>query len=129
MGGYAAQRICSLCGDDVSECEHLPGTAYLVPGGPDDLGWCRVCCQEVCQHEPSKTYRVSVVARLREVKINEVSLVSKPAHPEARIQSISVPSSDLQEELGPGFKPGMEVSCDRCLSACEGLIKHDLPHA
>ena len=31
--GGTAKRLCSLCGDDLSECEHIPGTSYLVPGG------------------------------------------------------------------------------------------------
>ena len=44
--GGTAKRLCSLCGDDLSECEHTPGTSYLVPGGVSSLGWCRVCLQE-----------------------------------------------------------------------------------
>jgi hypothetical protein len=36
--GGTAHRICSLCGEDVSECEHQRGVAYLVPGGVTDLG-------------------------------------------------------------------------------------------
>jgi hypothetical protein len=49
--GGTAKRLCSLCGVDLSECEHIPGTSYLVPGGISSLGlgadgdarprWCR----------------------------------------------------------------------------------------
>jgi hypothetical protein len=28
--GGTARRLCSLCGDDLSECEHIPGISYLV---------------------------------------------------------------------------------------------------
>jgi hypothetical protein len=128
IGGHAAVRVCSLCGGDLSECEHLPRTAYLVPGGPEDLGWCRVCLKESCDHEPNTTYRVSLVSIIRELDLHEVSIVSKPAHPEARIHSISLSNADLKAALGPDFVPGVEVSCDRCLTPCEGLTKHDVTH-
>ncbi|MGC2206910.1 MAG: hypothetical protein WA724_03535 [Candidatus Dormiibacterota bacterium] len=123
IGGYAT-RICSLCGNDLSECEHEPGTAYMVPGGPEPLGWCRVCLNDTCEHRASKTYRVSVVATLRDVRTEEISLVHKPAQPEARILALSVTASDLRELLGNEFVPGIEVSCDRCLLQCGGLVKH-----
>lgn len=126
VGGRATVRLCSLCGADVSECEHLPGTAYLVPGGTDDLGWCRVCTKEECrEHVPHETYRTSLISIIKEMDLDEISLVTKPAHPEARIRSISIPSTDLRARFGDDFVPGMDVSCDRCLSACGGLIRHD----
>jgi hypothetical protein len=129
VGGRASRRVCSLCGDDVSECEHLPGTAYLVPGGSVDLGWCRVCCEADCDHAPTQTYRAPLVSIIREMDLQEVSVVTKPAHPEARIHAVTVPLSDLRAALGQGFAPGTNVSCDRCLSPCEGLIRHEnIPH-
>jgi hypothetical protein len=129
MGGYARVRICSLCGLDLSECEHLQGTAYLVPGGPGDLGWCRVCLGATCDHDPSSTYRVSVVAKVNEFKFDEVSLVSKPAQPEARFLAVSISHDELREGLGPAFVPGMEVNCDYCLDPCGGLIRHSFPQS
>lgn len=61
---------------------------------------------------------------IQDVEVDEISLVSKPAMPEARILQKSIPTSDLQAALGDRFAPGMEVSCDKCLSRCEGLTKH-----
>ena len=124
--GATATRICSLCGQDLSECEHLRGTAYLVPGGAQDLGHCRVCLStKKCEHDPTKTYRASVCAKLVNIELHEVSLVNKPAHPEARIQSVSISSKKLKEQFGGDFKIGMPVSCDKCLGQCDGLIKHE----
>ncbi len=128
IGGRAARRICSLCGEDVSECEHLPHTTYLVPGGPADLGWCRVCLKEECDHSPDTRYPASVISRIAEMEVDEVSLVSRPAHPEARIHRMSVDPAELREALGPDFVPGMEVRCHKCLDPCGGLIRHNLPH-
>lgn len=100
VGGRAAKQVCSPCGMDLSECEHLPGTAYLVPGGAGDLGWCRVCCASECDHLPHETYRASLVSIIQGMDLDEVSIVTKPAHPEARIQAVSIPESDLQASLG-----------------------------
>lgn len=128
VGGIAT-RVCALCGQDLSECEHQRGKAYLVPGGTEPLGWCRVCgCECGCDHSPDRTYQAGVVARITRLDLKEVSLVSKPAQPEARLSSVSVSHAELREELGDGFVPGMRVSCGRCLLPCEGLVKHDIPH-
>lgn len=124
--GAIANRVCSLCGEDLSECLHLPGIAYLVPGGIEDLGRCRVCLStEACQHLPTEEYRVSVVGISVSGEILEVSIVNKPAHPEARFQKISLSNAELKEFLGDGFEIGMEVSCDRCLTECDGLTRHE----
>jgi hypothetical protein len=123
--GGAARRICSLCGDDLSECEHQRGTAYMVPGGHVDLGWCRVCLsKEACDHDPNELFRVSVVSIITEMDIEEVSIVNKPAQPEARFTRVSIPLADLKEALGPEFEPGIPVNCDKCLLDCAGLRKH-----
>lgn len=126
--GGTARRVCSLCGQDVSECPHLPGTLYLVPGGPADLGWCRVCLKESCGHDGASQYPVSIVSIIRDMVVEEVSLVSKPAHPGARLQLVDIPTSELADALGADFRPGIEICCDRCLLACEGLTRPDLPH-
>ena len=123
--GGTAKRLCSLCGDDLSECEHIPGTSYLVPGGVSSLGWCRVCLQEACEHTPDQNHRVSVVGIIKEMDLVEVSFVPKPAQPEARIMEMTIPVPELIEALGDTFVPGDEVSCDRCLRECGGLTKHD----
>lgn len=72
---------------------------------------------------------MSLVSIIQQMELDEVSIVTKPAHPEARIQAVSIPVDYLREMLRRDFEPGMEVSCDRCLSDCGGLIRHDqIPH-
>jgi hypothetical protein len=56
--------------------------------------------------------------------LKEVSLVAKPAQPEARIHKRSIDTADLQELLGPEWSPGMPVNCDFCLRPCQGLVQH-----
>lgn len=124
--GGAASSICSLCAGDLSECPQQRGRAYLVPGGTADLGWCRVCmADQKCRHLPTEMYRASVVGIVVEMDLEEVSIVSRPAHPDARIEERSVSHGELQAKLGWQFVPGIEVSCDRCLEPCSGLSRVD----
>lgn len=124
--GGTATRTCSLCGEDLSECEHQRGVAYQVPGGVGELGWCRVCAKTECQeHSPDQFYRAGVIAIIGEMALDEVSIVAKPGHPDARIHRQSVDTADLRATLGEQWRPGMPVSCDFCLSPCRGLIR---PH-
>jgi hypothetical protein len=128
--GYTAQRLCSLCGEDISECPHMPGTAYLVPGGIGPSGYCPVCLSETCtEHDSVHTYRVSPVAMIVNMDLEEVSLVPRPRQPEARLTAISMSTDDLREYLGPGFVVGMPLSCDKCLSGCWGFTTLEPPAA
>lgn len=120
--GFTAKRLCSLCGEDISECPHMFETAYLVPGGVGPSGRCPVCLSDSCtEHDPADTYRVSVVSLVTDADVQEISLVARPKQPEARFLSIPLPTDDLHEFLGPGFVAGMPLSCDKCLSGCWGF--------
>lgn len=122
--GFIARRMCSLCGDDLSECPHMPGTAYLVPGGVGPAGHCPVCLKEECsEHDADKTYRVGVVAQIFEAELEEVSIVRRPAQPEARLTALPMPIEDLRKHLGPDFEPGMRVICNQCLIGCPGFTE------
>ena len=127
--GGAAKRVCSLCGQDLSECEHRRGIAYLVPGGASDLGWCRVCLKkDGCDHRADEEYRVSLISIITEMELQEVSIVGRPAHPDARFTSIPIEVNELRDHLGEVFTPGIPVNCDRCLLPCKGLTRHDSLH-
>jgi hypothetical protein len=89
---------CSICHEDPATCSHVTGRMY------DD---------EHC-------HRIVVKADLL-----EVSLVRRPRQPDARLTSVSVDVTELQERLGPAWTPGLPVSCDRCLESCEGV--HEIP--
>lgn len=119
--GFIAQRVCSLCGEDLSECPHRRGRAYWVRGGPWAGGPCRVCLREDCRHRVDRLYRAAVVSIIKEARIREVSIVRRPAQPEARLTALPVSMEDLRAAFGRHFEPGMRVSCDKCLGECEGI--------
>ncbi|MER6936673.1 hypothetical protein ABTX24_21535 [Nocardioides sp. NPDC127514] len=124
--GGVATRVCSICGRDLSECEHRRGRTYLVPGGSQALGWCRVCvARDGCEHRSHLQYRAPVVSIITEMAVHEVSIVGRPAHPDARIQRIGILTADLQRRFGDSFEPGMRVDCNKCLDECGGLVRHD----
>jgi hypothetical protein len=119
--GFIGNRICSLCGEDLSECAHLLGRAYWVRGGPNVMGQCPVCNKESCRHSPDRLYRAPVISIVKSGTIQEISLVRRPANPEARLRRIQVTRGDLAEEFGPSFVYGMTVSCNKCLRECPGF--------
>lgn len=95
VGMVINEAECSICGGPYDDCEHIAGQRYGR----------RRCVRVITKATPL-----------------EVSLVRRPSQPEARILRMGVSTSDLEAALGPSFVPGMPVSCDRCLSDCEGVI-------
>lgn len=95
--GFVARAVeCSICGRDPDECPHITGRIY-------DGQRC--------------------VRTITEADLLEVSFVGRPEQPDARIMSMSVNMSDLRESLGEEFVPGVPVTCDRCLSQCDGVAR------
>lgn len=45
----------------------------------------------------------------------------RPANPDARLTALPVSTRDLSAVLGPLWKLGMPVNCDRCLTPCNGV--------
>jgi hypothetical protein len=120
--GFVAQLRCSICGADLSDCEHVVGRAYWVRGGPRDGQPCRVCFDDSCRrHKADRLYRAPVIKVISDVEFHELSWVSRPADPEARLLALPVDSKRLTTKLGPGFVMGMTVNCDKCLGECWGF--------
>lgn len=95
--GYIVRSAeCSICHLDPDDCAHILGRTYDG---------------EVC-------YRI-----ITRADVLEVSLVGRPAYPDARIESIGIGDADLREQLGPSFRRGMPVGCDRCLTSCDGVAR------
>lgn len=120
------KRHCQLCGLDPSECPHLPGVAYWVPGGSSELGWCRICGGCDCAHSAELEYRVPLMLVVTEAEIDEISLVAKPAMKVTRITGLSQPVAELEEALGYSLPDGSVLSCNSCLLPCEGLIRPEV---
>ena len=115
-------RICSVCGLDPRLCRHVTGKVYETSRRL--IGdRCNLCDQIRCNHEDGQLGSVACYHVISAVgNFDEVSIVARPAQPMARIRRVRVPLEDLKEKLGPrGWQPGMEVSCDKCLTGCLGV--------
>lgn len=88
---------------------------------------CSICHVDprTCEHVPGETYDGETCHRLiTQVDILDIMLVGRPATPDARINEVSVPTSDLARTLGEEFRPGIRVLCDRCLTTCHGVVRN-----
>ena len=88
------KQSCSICGRDPHDCSHITGRMY----------------------DGERCVRI-----IEDAEIFEVSLVNRPSMPDARITSAPILDSELREQFGSKFRHGIRVSCDRCLSQCEGI--------
>ena len=124
-GMIVGKKLCGLCGVDVSACPHLSSREYLVPGGRGPLDRCRVCLSETCRHSPDRRYWTRPGALVTEiVEILEVSMVTRPVNPAARLIGRPVDGTRLQAHLGPTFRYGVDtVDCSQCLVGCEGFTR------
>lgn len=99
IGFVARAAECSICGQDPEDCPHISGRLY----------------------DGERCVRI-----ITDLDLLEVSLVARPAQPDARIMSMSIDMKDLREDLGEDlgeeFTPGVPVTCDRCLSPCDGVV-------
>jgi len=87
------------------------------------LGWCRICGKDKCTHSAEIEYRVPLIAVVTEAEIDEISIVTRPAMKVTRISALTEPVAELEEILGFDLPDGSVLSCDSCLSPCEGLIR------
>lgn len=93
-GMIVREAECSICHVDPEDCIHITGRIY----------------------DGQRCIRI-----IKRADILEVSLVARPNLPDARITRLSLNVSDIAKKLGPRFRPGMPVLCDRCLSDCHGV--------
>lgn len=100
-GFIIEESECSICRKDPEDCDHIAGQLYG---------------EEACGREITKA------------DLMEVSLVSRPKQPDARLDSVPVTLEELERELGSEFRYGMPVSCDRCLRKCSGMVEMQEPH-
>lgn len=90
---------CSICGRDPEDCDHISGREY----------------------EGKACFR-----RVTRADIDHIALVDRPKQIDTRITSQSVSLKKIRDALGPEFFYGTPVSCDRCLTPCNGMSEMNL---
>lgn len=119
--GMLTQFECSICDGDLTECPHRRGRAYWVRGTRNAEGKCRICNELDCGHRDDEVYRTRVIATGRKSILEEVSIVRRPANPDARLQAVPYGASRIAKLFGPTY--GMPVRCYVCSNACPGFTE------
>ncbi|MFE6524185.1 hypothetical protein [Streptomyces sp. NPDC057794] len=123
--GFSATRRCSLCGEDIDLCEHMLDTSYQIQIERAVDGTCNACGSHSCSHVIGDVVLAYPRAVMTDAQVHEVSLVSRPRDPLARMAKVEFDAEILAHSLGEE-PAGRAVRCYRCLHPCEGLATfHD----
>ena len=123
-GFIIGKKICSICGQDATECEHLPTRKYKLIGGRGPDGKCTICHKADCvEHIEGNVYWERPSRHLTEIReMTELSLVSRPRQPDARIYGLPLENNEvLRRAAGTRFKLGDTLYCSMCLEPCPGF--------
>ncbi|NJC70828.1 hypothetical protein HC031_14040 [Planosporangium thailandense] len=119
--GMVVKYACSVCGDDPGECCHSLGEEYETLAKRID-GTCNICYEEgECNHVLGEPYRLIATVRVRDVVLQEVSLVKRPRDPLARITSRGVDNAELIRQFGKVPEATTQLWCHGCMYPCQGL--------
>lgn len=119
--GFTATRLCSICSEDLDTCPHLLGTRYQVTASRTDEGRCNVCGTRGCSHAVGQSVGAYPHPIMADGAIHEVSMVSRPRDPLARLTAIEISIDLLSRTLGQE-PTGQEIACYRCLHPCSGFV-------
>lgn len=123
--GFTARHVCSVCDEDLSACPHLRGKSYTAPVRRDSSGRCSVCARRDCDHVIGELTTTVCASTLRDIKLLEVSFVSRPRDPLARITSREVDASKLAKMLGAAPDPDLRLLDHGCMQPCQGFRAAD----
>lgn len=115
--------ICSICDTDVTECSHYPGHAYIIETRRHSGGRCNICGNERCEtHVVGICYMACAFVIISKVyEMDEISLVSRPRIPDARLASISRSRDEVEHALGHPIPANGYLQCNKCLIPCDGF--------
>lgn len=120
--GMISEFVCTFCGKAIEDCEHVPGIAYeKTASRTEELG-CTICGAVDCHHEEGVSYSVVATQEVKNAVLHEVSLVSKPRYPQARIVRMTL---DVDQLVTPEMSREMlikaDINCDDDLGPCRGM--------
>jgi hypothetical protein len=120
--GMSHKVLCSVCHEDIDECEHLLGRTYPVVAARNAEGKCTACGRIECAHEPESTVSIYAQPVLSEPILREVTITPRPRDPLARLQAVEISTNLLIEKLGRNPK-GEVLRCMNCLEPCNGFTE------
>jgi hypothetical protein len=119
--GFTARRHCSICGCDLTVCDHIPGVAYPVVAGRSADGRCTICDSASClTHTPGATYPTVAHPITRQADLREISAVARPRDPLARNNAIEIPAYAVTS-LPNHDAANASLHCEWCVAPCTGF--------
>lgn len=99
IGGFGT-TICSICGENILNCEHIKGENYNGIVKKRHHGICNICGEKECEHQDGKNYdNVTVFGLITKMTLDHISFVENPANPLCAIEMIGLPKSDVLNSL------------------------------
>ena len=119
--GFSGRRHCSICGCDLTLCDHIPGDIYPVIAGRQAGGRCTICDSDSCHaHTPGATYPVVAHPITRQADLHEISAVARPRDPLARHNAIEIPAYAVAS-LPDHDAANASLHCEWCVAPCTGF--------
>jgi hypothetical protein len=120
--GFIARRHCSICGCDLTVCDHVPGVAYPIVADRRADGSCTVCDSSGClAHTAGAMYPVSAHAIVRQAdRLDEISVVARPHDPLARHNAVEIPAYSIAD-LPNHDAANASLHCEWCVAPCTGF--------
>jgi hypothetical protein len=120
--GFVARRHCSICGRDLTVCDHMPGVAYPVVADRRADGSCTICDSFGClTHAAGTTYPAFAHAIVRQAdRLDEISTVARPRDPLARCTAVEIPAYAVTS-LPNHDVTNASLHCEWCIAPCTGF--------
>ena len=129
--GGTEKHICSICGLDPMDCEHIKGEFYNDIECKDVEGHCNICVEKFgsCEHVIGSKYddveRIDIVT---EIDLDHVSIVERPQNPFCRITNVAIPREEIDRVIQGSTKSEQEnfeygvspLYCHHCIE-CDGI--------
>lgn len=120
--GFVARRHCSICGCDLTLCDHDAGVPYPVVADRQADGSCTICSRNSCViHTAGATYPVVAYAIVQQAdRLDEISTVARPRDPLARCTAVEIPA-DAVASLPNHDAANASLYCEWCVAPCTGF--------
>ncbi|MGC4956046.1 hypothetical protein ACLQ2P_22710 [Actinomadura citrea] len=119
--GMTVRHICSICGIDPGDCDHIFGDEYLAAVAKFN-GQCNVCNKSACNHIIGEMCSLKAFEIYTDIEsVREISIVARPRDPLARMTARTIDDEKLMDLLG--YLPSADalVLCHMCMLPCTGF--------
>ncbi|MDP3541136.1 MAG: SEC-C metal-binding domain-containing protein [Elusimicrobiota bacterium] len=123
--GASAKKICSICGEDMFECQHVKGRQYdaVIATRAHDV--CNICAKKECAHEVGAKYdQIMAFSFVTDIVLDHIAIVQNPDDPLCVVQSQTLTQRDLlgmlpESEHSKFIYGSSPVQCHHC-RVCDG---------